>query len=190
MKKMIALVLALAMILTMAACGKKAELEETTPTVVVPASALEIFQNVWDAYAEEEKFAVMGGGMENPVDGAPGAFPLDDEAISYALLIPAEQLTNVTEAASLTHMMNANTFTGAVYKRADGVSAADFGTAMRDAVMNNQWMCGFPDSLLIQDIAGAYVLVAFGKNEPMQSLETHLNEVYPDSTVLANETIA
>lgn len=190
MKKMIALMLALATILTMTACGKKAEPVETTPTVEVPASALEIFQNIWDAYGEEEKFAVMGGGMENPVDGAPGEFSLDEENITYALLIPAEQLTNVTEAASLTHMMNANTFTGAVYKLADGVSAADFGTAMRDAVMNNQWMCGFPDSLLIQDIAGAYVLVAFGKKEPMTSLETHLKEVYPDSTVLTNEPIA
>ena len=57
MKKMIALALALATILTMTACGKKAEPVETTPTVEVPASALEIFQNIWELEAPSSSAA-------------------------------------------------------------------------------------------------------------------------------------
>ena len=112
-----------------------------------------------------------------------------DENISYSLLIPAEQVTNVTEAASMIHMMNANTFTCAAYKLAEGVTAADFGAAMKDAVLGNQWMCGFPDSLLIRSFGDSYVVVAFGVNDAMTPFETHLTAAYPGMETVANETI-
>ena len=70
MKKLIALSLALVMILAMAACGKK--------NAEVPGSALEILENVWALYGDDEKFPVMGGDAVNMVDGAPGAFGIED----------------------------------------------------------------------------------------------------------------
>ena len=190
MKKMLSIVLALTMVLSLfAGCGSS-EAEQTQPKVEAPASALEILENVWAGYAEDEKFPVMGGDMGNPVDGAPGSYSLTDENISYSLLIPADQLANVTEAASMIHMMNANTFTCGVYKLAEGVSAADFGKAMQEAVQGNMWMCGFPETLLIQDIAGVYVLVAFGVNDAMTPFQNHLGAAYPEAVTLVNEPIA
>ncbi len=189
MKKLICAIMALSMILALAACGKEPA-ETTPPTEAGPGSALEILETIWNAHGEEEKFAVMGGNAANPQDGKPGAFPLDDESITYSLLIPAEQLGNVTEAASMIHMMNANSFTSGVFKLAEGVTAADFSAAMKDAILNNQWMCGFPETLLIQDIAGQYVLVAFGVNDLMNPFITHLNASYPGSTALVQEAIA
>ena len=56
--------------------------------------------------------------------------------------------------------------------------------------MNNQWMCGFPDTLLVQDIAGAYVLVAFGVNDAMNPFMRHLQEAYPEAQTLVKESIA
>ena len=139
MKKIVSIILALTMAFAMTACGGNAAEETTVPAQQMPGSALEILENIWADYAEEEKFAVIGGGMGAPVDGAPGSYDIADENITYNLLIPAEQLANVTEAASMIHMMNPNTFTGAVYKLAEGVSAADFGNAMKEAILGNQW---------------------------------------------------
>ena len=190
MKKFFAMMLALAMVLSLAACGGEKEVANNSP-VEVPKSALEILENVWGAYAEEEKFAIIGGNIENYVDGAPGEYNMDyAENMTYNLLIPADQIANVTEVASMIHAMNANSFTCGVFHLAAGVSAADFGAAMKDAVMNNQWMCGFPETLLIKDIAGEYVLVAFGVNDAMTPFEKNLSAVYPNAETLVNEPIA
>ncbi len=190
MKKFISAVMALAMVLSLAACGGNAAAETTAPTEAAPAgpaSALEVLETVWAQYGDEEKFPVIGGSMAAPVDGAPGNYDIADENITYSLLIPAEQLANVTEAASMIHMMNANTFTCAAFK-VSGVSAADFGAAMKDAILNNQWMCGFPDSLLIRSI-GEYVVVAFGVNDAMTPFEAHLTAAYPGAETIASEPI-
>ena len=189
MKKLISAILALVLILSLTACGGK-KAEPTEPAVPAPASALEVLETVWAMYGAEEKFPVIGGDMGSPVSDAPGSYNLADENISYTLLIPAEQLKNVTEAASMIHMMNANTFTCGVFRLAEGVSAADFGNAMKDAVMNNRWMCGFPETLVIQNIADTYVLAAFGVNDAINPFMTYLNAAYPQSVNLVKEAIA
>jgi hypothetical protein len=191
MKKFVSVILALTLVLSLAACGgKTAQETETVPAQELPASALQILETVWAEYAEEEKFPIIGGSMAAPVDNAPGSFDLADENITYNLLIPAEQLANVTEAASMIHMMNANTFTCAAFKLADGVTAANFGAAMKDAVLGNQWMCGFPDSLLIRAFGDSYVVVAFGVNDAMTPFEAHLSAAYPGMQTIASETIS
>ena len=122
---------------------------------------------------------------------APGNYDMAyAENMTYNLLVPAEQLTNVAEAASMIHMMNANTFTCGAFKLAEGVSAADFGAAMQAAVQGNMWMCGFPERLLIQSIGGSYVVVAFGINDAMTPFAAHLAEAYPNAETLADEPIA
>jgi len=190
MKKLLSALLALTMVLSLTACGGSKAEETTAPAVEAPASALEVLENIWAKYGDEDKFAVIGGDMANPVSDGPGSYDLADENISYTLLIPADQLSNVTEAASMIHMMNANTFTCGVFRLADGVSAADFGAAMKDAVMNNQWMCGFPETLVVENIADAYVLVAFGLNDAIDPFLTHFKEAYPAATELVKEAIA
>lgn len=191
MKKFISAILALTLVLSLAACGAKtpAATETTAPAAPLPASALEILETVWADYSEDEKFPIIGGAMSAPVDNAPGSFDLADEGLNYLLLVPAEQTGNITEAASMIHMMNTNTFTCAAFKLAEGVSAADFGAAMKDAVLNNQWMCGFPDRLLITSLGGAYVVMAFGVNDAMNPFEAHLTAAYPGMETVASETI-
>lgn len=191
MKKVISMILALTMAFAMTACGGNAAQETTgVPAQEAPASALEVLETIWADYAEDEKFAVIGGSMAAPVDGAPGSYDITDENITYNLLIPADQLANITEAASMIHMMNANTFTGAVYKLAGGVAAADFAAAMQAAIQGNQWMCGFPDQLLISAFGDTYVLVAFGVNDAMGPFTGHFEAVYPGFETLVSEPIA
>ena len=190
MKKFTAIALALALVLSVfAGCGKT-ETAETVPAQQLPASALEILETVWNSYSDDEKFPVIGGNIEANIMDAPGSYDMAyAENMTWNLLVPEAQIANITEAASMIHMMNANTFTCGVFKLADGVTAADFGAAMKDAVLNNQWMCGFPETLLIRNFGDTYVLVAFGINDAMTPFEQHLSAAYPGMETIASEPI-
>ena len=189
MKKFVSALLVLTMVLSMTACGSK-NTEETAAVQEVPATAVEILEKTWAEYAESEMFPIAGGNVEAGIMDAPANYDMEyAENMTYSLLVPVEQITNVAEAASMMHMMNANTFTCGVFRLAEGVSTADFGAAMQAAVQGNMWMCGFPEHLLIKDIAGTYVLVAFGLNDVMTTFEKHFAEVYPNAETLYSEPI-
>ena len=192
MKKILALLLAAVMVLSMAACGNNANTDETqaTEATETAASALEILETIWAKYGEDEKFAIIGGNMESAVDGAPGNYDMAyAENLTYNLLVPADQLASVDQAATMIHMMNANTFTCGVVHLTEGTDVAAFANTMRDAVQGNRWMCGFPETLVIATI-GNYVLVAFGVNDAMNPFQPHFAEAYPNANVLFNEAIA
>ena len=190
MKKFLCVILALTMALSLAACGGKDTADTTTPVASVESS-LAALEAIWAKYGEDEKFAVIGGNMESPVDGAPGNYDMAyAENLTWNLLVPEAEITNIDEAATMIHMMNANTFTCGVVHMAEGADATTFGYTMREAVQGNQWMCGFPDSLTIAVVGGEYVLIAFGVNDAMTPFMNHFAEAYPEVQVLVNEAIA
>ena len=239
MKKIIALILALTMIMSLAACGSQNAEEpaepsepeailpeepaqpEETPEQDAPASGsdlpveypssgsdlpdfeypasgsdlaagdnlpLNILETVWATYADEEKFAATGGDYENMVMDAPGACGLSDaEGLDALFGIPAASLGSVSAAASLMHMMNANTFTSACYELNSGADAEAFATQLKDNILARQWMCGFPETLLIIEVEGC-VISAFGNGEIIQLFKDKVAASY-ESTVLVEEPI-
>ncbi len=218
MKKIVSLVLALTLALSLAACGNSnttptteattpATTEATTPattetpteaeteaategeTETAASAALEVLKNIWAQYAEEEMFPIAGGNIESGIMGEPGVYDLAyAENMTYNLLIPAEQIENVTDVASMIHMMNANTFTCGAFQLAEGVAAADFAAVMKEAVMGNQWMCGFPERLLIHNV-GDVVVVAFGVGDVMDPYAANVAKAYADIETLVDEPI-
>ncbi len=209
MKKIISLALAGVMALSLVACGTEKPAETTAPIVettapivetTAPATgdetvsgtgALAVLENIWAQYGEDEKFAVIGGNMEAPVDGAPGNYDMAyAENLTYNLLVPAEALASVDEAATMIHMMNANTFTSGVVHLTEGTDVAAFAQTMRDAIQGNMWMCGFPETLLVAVVEGEYVVVAFGVNDAMNPFMTHFGEAYAEAEILFNEAVA
>lgn len=192
MKKLVSMLLVAVMALSMAACAGTGNTDTTegteAPQVNVPASALEILENVWAGFGENEKFYVMGGDYNNPVDNAPGAVDVTvTDYLTYTLLVPETEVANVTDAASMMHGMMANNFTCGVFRVAD---AAAFAETMHTAVAGNPWICGMPEKMTIAVIGGEYVLVAFGINDAMGPFDTHLAAAYPDAQVVYNEAIA
>ena len=164
-------------------------LEEPQPEQAASAS-LTVLQNIWALYAEDEKFAVMGGNPEAATMDAPGVYDMAyAENLSFNLVIPADQIANIAEAATMIHMMNANTFTCGAVKLADGVDAAAFAQAVRDALQGNQWICGFPETMVIASVEDC-VVIAFGVNDAMTPFQTHLAEAYAGAQILFNEAIA
>ena len=174
MKKMISLVLAAVLVLSLAACGDKNNASDGNP--VRPTSALNILETVWNTYGEDEKFAVVGGDFSeaNTREDAPGVFDLKDRALADSELGLPETAA-VDEAASLVHMMNANTFTAAAY-HATG-DTAELAQQLRDNIMQRQWMCGFPDKLVVA-VVDEYVVAVFGAEDLVDTFMTHLNGIY------------
>ena len=191
MKKIIALLLAAIMVMSMAACNNSGNKETDPAETTAPAEAPnDILTNVWNSYADDEKFAIIGGNMELNVMDAPAAWDMAmAENLSYNLLIPADLVPSVEDAASMIHMMNANTFTCGAVKLAEGTDEAAFASAMRDAIQGNMWMCGFPERLLIASVRGC-VVMAFGLNDAMNPFQEKLTAAYGDLTVLYDEAIA
>jgi hypothetical protein len=162
------------------------------PKVEVADSA-DALNKVFTTYAEEEKFFAMGGDMANPVDGAAGIYSLEDKEGMVATLHVTEDLIGqVSEAASYMHAMNANTFTSAAFKLAEGTDATAFATALKDSITSTQWMCGFPEKLVMYSInGGEYVVYAVGAADLLDNFSTKLATVYGEAAVeVVNEAIA
>lgn len=189
MKKSISMLLVLVMMASiLAGCGSS-EPAETTEAVAAPASALEVLENIWALYSEDEKFHVVGGDMEHIVDGAPGSYALTDtEGLAYYFLLSESQIANVDDAASLLHGMMLNNFTCGVFRvKAD---AEGFAAELHDALANNQWLCSIPDKMVIAVIGGEYVLMSFGIQDAMDPFESKLLTAYPDAEVKYSESLA
>ena len=205
MKKLIALLLALTMVMGLVACGNNTNTNETTttPTTEAPAEtngedavnpedgdidinledvpaasngASDVINAIWNAIPEDKKFFAMGGDMNNMANNAAGVYSLEDEGLTSTLLIPAEQIANVDEAASLVHAMMLNNFTcGAFHVTGD---AAAFAEAMHTAIANNQWICGMPEKMVIAIVETDYVIACFGINDAVAPFEAAMNSVY------------
>lgn len=122
--------------------------------------AVSLLNAAWASMNVE--FPAMGGGGESTVDGAPGALPLSEkDMISYSLLVPEELQSDLTDAACVMHMMNANIFTGVVIKLGN-TDSAEAAAQIENKIKNNQFMCGFPDKLVVITF-GHYVAYAYGE---------------------------
>ena len=86
------------------------------------------------------------------------------------------------------HLMNANTFTAGAYHVAEAANTAAFVSAVQENIMGRQWMCGFPDTLIMVQFGDSYVVSAFGNAELIESFKTQLTAV--GGEVLAEESLA
>ena len=186
MKKFIAIALAAVVLVCLAACGGTAD----APKLEGVEAPVDILNTVWTSYAEDEKFFAMGGDMNNIVDNAPGKFDIaDTESLAAQLVCSDDAAAMVDGAASLMHAMNANTFTGAAYHLADANNKDAFVAAMKDGIKNNQWLCGFPETVLIASLAD-YVVVAFGAGDIVENFKTKLTTAYDITTIEVDEAVA
>ena len=185
MKKIFAMLLVAAMVLSMAACGKDDKGKEASGDTPV-----QVLTTVWDKFADDQKFAISGGDWDNSVMDAPGEFDATNaEALDSMLGFPQDKVEAIDAAASFMHMMNANTFTSGVYHvtNADDVSAVC--DALKENIMNRQWMCGFPETLIIVTVDDNYVISAFGNGQIIETFKNKISGVYDNATVVYEESL-
>ncbi len=189
-KKVIMSILAVALVVAIGVvavgCGNSTPKMEFTDTA-------DVINKVVDTYAEEQKFFSMGGDMENPVDSKAGLMNLSDtETVNYMLHTNDELLEEVEEVASYVHAMNANTFTSGAFKLKSAGNAQDFATSLKESVLATQWMCGFPEKIVIFTVNGGdYVVYAIGNGDAVEYFKTQLTTVMGESaTVVTDEAVA
>ena len=186
MKKIISAVLAAIFVLSFSACGAGgSENSGASSDAEQPAvgSALELLQTVWNSYADDEKFSVIGGDASEEFDTA------DSAALDSMLGFPAGEADKIDDAASLVHMMNANTFTCGAFHVQDAAVLDDVAAAVRENIMNRQWLCGFPEKLVIVTV-GDYVVSFFGAGEIVDAFGEKLAAAYPAVQTVCDEPIA
>lgn len=154
------------------------------------SGSLSILQNIWATYEEENKFAVGGGDSSNMIMDAPGAFDATNaEELDVTLGFPTAHVDKIDDAASLMHMMNANTFTAGVYHVTDTANVQAVADALKENIMNRQWMCGFPDTLIIVTFDENYVLSAFGNAEVIEMFKNKTVSAYENASLLYEESL-
>ena len=182
---------------TTEATTKEAEKETTTKKTEEPtkapsvkiASAVELLNNVWAKYAEADKFPVAGGDEANMNMEGPGAFGLADggEGFSAITHFPIGSISKIDSAATLMHMMNANTFTAAAYHVVGG-DMNGLAKEVKESVMSTRWMCGFPERFVIITVDD-YMVSCFGNGELVNTFKSKVKTAYPSATVVVDEAI-
>lgn len=175
MKKMFICLVGMVMAISLAGCGGQSDAQNggSAPDSSY-TSAVQVLETVIDTYTEEQKFPIGGGDSENLTSEVPGAFDISKtEELDMTLGLPESEAANIDDAASMVHMMNANTFTGAAYRLKSGVQVEEFSEAVKENVLAKQWMCGMPDTMVVIDVDGQYVLTAYGADELIETFKTN-----------------
>ncbi len=206
MKKTVAILLAVLMLCSLAACASDkpndgsvstdpAPAQSSTPSqdpipAEGPASALEVLNAVWGKYTEDNKFPVFGGVIsEDNMSEEPAKHDISDaEALDNTLGYPAASVDKIDDAASMTHLMNANTFTGAVYHVKNSADVSNVTAALKENIQGRHWICGVPEKLLIATV-GDYIVAVFGAEDLVTTFQSNLTAAYSDANIAVNEPI-
>lgn len=193
MKKTTGFVLAAVIILSLFGCGgnQNASEKNQESETSVYADALDVLTQIVEAYGDDDLFAMYGGNQENAVMDAPGKFDISKtEELEYALGLPQAQASNIEDAASMVHMMNSNTFTGAVYRLKDGVDAEDFADSAKSCILEKQWICGQPDTLLMLLVDDSYVITAYGESKIIEVFKNNAMSALGDAQIITETPVA
>lgn len=187
MKKFLSCILILALSISLAACGSSSNKEENSQNTEKSkyTSPEEVLNKVLDSYTEEQKFPVQGGDYDTSVMDKAGKYDISkSEEMDNVLGFPVKHAENIDAAASMIHMLNANTFTGACYHLKDGVKMDGFAEDMKANISDRQWLCGFPDTCLVIAVDNEYVITAFGKDDVIEYFKENTLKTLEGSKVL------
>lgn len=216
MKKIMIIAATLTLMLNFAACGKKDEnpntstpettVQTTTETIEESPSATtettggttfpdsasgnpeSVLDAIWNAYEDDQKFPAFGGDATDELVEEPAGVKLDANTLDNTYGFPGESIEKIDAAASLMHMMNANTFTCGAYSVKDGEDIEALANEIRDNILARQWICGFPDSLLIMTVDNTIISV-FGNAFAVEPFRDTAKSVHQNLTIVFDEPI-
>lgn len=197
MKKLAVLLLVGVMAFSSVACGNSGETGKNTQQnsqgtnnkaeqKVEVKNTTDLLTKVWETYGEDEKFYGIGGDYNNVVENAPGKFDIaDTESLEQRLCFPEDAVSYIDEASSLFHGMMANNFSCGAYHVKEKANMQMVVEQIKERTLNNQWMCGFPQNLVIITVGDEYVVSAFGSTDIIENFKVKLTDVYGDTAKVA-----
>ena len=189
MKKFLAMLLAVLTVCSFAACAAKPAENDTADVEI--ADALTLLNTVWASYTDDEKFPAAGGDYDeaNMTDGAPGKVGLEDaSSVEYLVSVPADVVSKFDDGASLFHMLSGNTFTCGAFHVSDADNVSTVAADIRNAVQGKQWMCGFPDKLVIFT-SGQYVVSVYGNESLVNTSRDKFVAAHSGASTVYDEAI-
>lgn len=119
----------------------------------------------------------------------PGAIsPSDGETLEGMTLFPASSADQIGSAAVFFNMMNQNNGTFAAIELKDGADMQTFADMMRSRIRDNQWICGFPEHLVIMNV-GDILIVSYGLESSQKAWRSAVAAVYENASVLYDEAL-
>ena len=150
MKKLISIVLALAMVLSLAACGGGKPQETQAPALTVAGTMEELLNKI----IEERPVEFMGGVI--PVDltdtSEDGLWALK----SYTGLDSAEA---ITEAAAFEPMIGSLAFSMVLVRLAEGADSKTVAESMKSGIDTRKWICVEADDLQVAGFGDVVMLI-------------------------------
>lgn len=192
MRKAVLLFLSVMMVSVLSGCGgQKDSQAEQGGGQSQYTEALEVLNQVIEAYGEDELFSMYGGDQENAVMDGPGKFDIaKTEELESVYGLAADQSSNIEDAATMVHLMNANTFTGAAYRIKEGVDMNAFADALKSCILARQWICGQPDTLVLINVDGRYIITAFGEAGIIENFKTNALSAFSGAQVITEAPVA
>lgn len=166
---------------------EESEPEEEKSGISDPVTLL---NSVYALFGEDEKFPATGGDFSSGelIEGA-GSFALaEPDMLDNVTGFPAAEIASIDSAATLTHMMNQNTFTAGAFHVVSGTDMAALSEAIRANIQNRMWCCGFPEKLIVATVDD-HIISAFGKEFAISAFTTHLTEAFPSAVIVIEEDI-
>lgn len=166
---------------------EESEPEEENSGISDPVTLL---NSVYALFGEDEKFPATGGDFSSGelIEGA-GSFALaEPDMLDNVTGFPAAEIASIDSAATLTHMMNQNTFTAGAFHVVSGTDMAALSEAIRANIQNRMWCCGFPEKLIVATVDD-HIISAFGKEFAISAFTTHLTEAFPSAVIVIEEAI-
>lgn len=190
MKRVWILTLSMIMAISLCACGKSSTAGGENADI---ADSVTLLSSVWSEFAEDEKFPVGGGDFasdETTAMDEPGKFGTSDAGLLDSMLaFPENDAAKIDDAASIMHMMNANTFTCSAVRVKSGEDASKIAADIKGNLDNRQWICGMPDQYVIYTL-GNYVVTAFGEKSIIDTFKTKMTAAYEKANLVYDEAVS
>ena len=149
MKKIVAIVLALSLVLSLAACGgKKAEESQTALTV---GGTMEELLN---KTIEQRPVEFMGGVI--PVDLTDSS---EDGLWALKSYTGLDDAAKITEAAAFEPMMGSMAFSMVMVRTAEGADSKAVAEAMKSGIDPRKWICVEADDLKVAGFGDVVMLI-------------------------------
>lgn len=157
MKKIVSIVLALSLVLSLAACGGK-KAEETQPALSVEGTMEELLNKT----VEQRPVEFMGGVI--PVDLTDSSEDGLWAIKSYTGLDSAEQ---ITEAAAFEPMMGSLAFSMVLVRVAEDAGSKTVAEAMKAGIDTRKWICVEADDLKVAGFGDVVMLIMVNSDSEM-----------------------
>ena len=158
MKKFVSVVLALAMVLSLAACGGKKTEETQAPELSVAGTMEELLNKT----IEQRPVEFMGGVI--PVDLTDSTEDGLWAIKSYTGLDSAEK---ITEAAAFEPMMGSMAFSMVLVRLAEGADSKTVAESMKSGIDTRKWICVEADDLKVAGFGDVVMLIMVNSDSGM-----------------------